>query len=219
MRSALLALTLATTTALVGCAADAPTDDDVDSDSAEAISKGKIDERTVTKIIAALDAQRAATPIGRYYEDGARVEGCWLNPAGAKLTPLKKAFYCAMPLEFRLCNTVVLLTHDESQVDARYRGYLDCQRKVDAVFGGRGKFVYGAETNALYRALYLEGASPPAADAARIVAAHQPRASGRSFAPVLLDIERSLAREAADLSLDGLRAMVDDFRRAGGEAR
>jgi len=218
MRSALLLLALATTAAVAGCAADASTDD-AESDSAEAISKGVVDAKAVTRVIAALDAQRAAAPIGRYYEDGARVEGCWLNPAGAKLTPLKKAFYCAMPLEFRLCNTVVLLTHDESQVSARYQGYLDCQRKVDAVFGGRGRFVYGAETNALYRALYLEGASPPAADAARIVEAHQPRASGRSFAPVLLDIERSLAREAADLSLDGLRTLVDDFRRAGGEAR
>src|SRR5258706_14073464 len=46
----------------------------------------------VESAIAKLDAQRNSAPFAPYYADGARVEGCWANPAGSKLTEIQKAF-------------------------------------------------------------------------------------------------------------------------------
>jgi hypothetical protein len=173
----------------------------------------------VTAAIAKLDAQRSDPQIAPYYADGNRIEGCWRNPAGSKLTDLKKAFYCAMPLELRLCNTVVLLSTDDADVGPRYDAYLACQAKVDAVFGGKGLFVYDDDVNAAYKKLFLEGGRLAASDTAAVVDASKPTYSDRSFARILLAIADGLAGEVADLGLEDLRAMEDDFHAAGGEAR
>jgi hypothetical protein len=204
--------------ALFFCVACGSASDDASASQSDLV-KPALAVDDVNAAIATLRAQREGDPIGPYYADGNRLEGCWRNPAGAKLTDLKKAFYCSMPLEFRLCNTVVLLTTDESKVEERYAGYLSCQRKVDAVFGGTGLFVYDPKINAIYRTLYLEGSPLPAADTADVVAANKPPFTDRPFPVVLAAIGAGLTQEALDLSADALRSMVDDFLTAGGEAR
>jgi hypothetical protein len=214
-RSLFLATLAASSIASTGCAT---TSDDAGATQSD-LATPTLAVDDVNAAIAKLDAQRNGAPIGRYYEDGNRVEGCWRNPAGSKLTDLKKAFYCSMPLEFRLCNTVVLLTVDESAVDDRYAGYLDCQKKVDAAFGGHGLFRYDDDVNAMYASLYLRGATLPDSDSAAVVAAHKPAFTSRSFPEILLLIGESLAKEAVDLSVAALVAMGDGFHAAGGEAR
>lgn len=197
-------------------ACSAPASDDGSTAAGSAIVEGSIDVDGVNAAIAKLDGVRTGASIGTYYEDGARMEGCWRNPAGNKLTDLKKAFYCSMPLEFRLCNTIVLLTTDEAKVDERYRGYLDCQTKVDAVFGGAGLFRFDGDVNAMYQRLFLESAKLSAEDTASVVAAHKPAFSDRSFTVVLLAIGRSLAKEAADMAARELTSMADDVKSESG---
>jgi hypothetical protein len=184
------------------------------SSNAISSSEATLDAASVSAAIAKLTHQRTGDPIGTYYTDGSRLEGCWLNPAGSKLTDLKKAFYCSMPLEFRLCNTIVLLTTDDSKVDERYQGYLDCQKKVDGALGGNGLFVYDAGVNSMYKQLFLEGATLAADDTTRVVAANKPTFSGRSFPTLLLAIGESVATEATDLAWSALSSMVDDFKTA-----
>lgn len=175
------------------------------------VAPANVSTAEVESVIAKLRAQRESAPFARYYEDGSRIEGCWRNPAGAKLTELKKAVYCAMPLELRLCNTPVLLTVDEHDVVGRFRGYVDCKKKVDAVFGGRASFAYGPDVDAVYRQIYLEGRTLSAEDTTRIVAANVPRYSSRSFLVVLASIGASLVAEARELAVDALLSMARDY--------
>lgn len=198
-------------------ACSAPSSDDGSGTQGSAIVQSALDVGDVNAVIGKLDGIRSGDPIGTYYEDGARIEGCWRNPAGNKLTDLKKAFYCAMPLEFRLCNTIVLLTTDEAKVSERYQGYLDCQKKVDGVFGGKGLFRFDADVDAMYKKLYLEGATLSADDTASVVAANKPAFSSRSFPVVLLAIGRSLAKEAVDIAARGLTSMADDVKTETGD--
>ncbi len=192
-------------------------EDQATAGSSAAVTQATLDVDAVNAAIEKLRAQRASDPIGPYYEDGNRLEGCWRNPAGNKLTDLKKAFYCSMPLEFRLCNTIVLLSIDESKVADRYQGYLDCQKNVDAVFGGKGMFLYDDDVNAMYESLYLKGATLPDADRDAVVAANKPAFSDRYFTTILLAIGKSLADEAVDLAVPALTNMVDDFKSDAGE--
>jgi len=214
--SAALLFTAALTPA---CAADATNDATEPEGSSEeaVVGSAKISSWDVEAVIAKLRAQRSSAPLGAFYENGSRLEGCWRNPAGKKLTDLKKSVYCSMPLELRLCNTLVLLTVDERAVEERFRGYQGCKKKVDAVFGGRGLFAYGADVDAVYREIYLEGATLGAADTKRIVAQNAPAISNRSFPAVLGSIVASLAREAATLHADALDSMVRDVQRATGQ--
>lgn len=214
LRPSLALLLAAALLSVTACSAPPPEDSETQG---AAVIAHELDAAQVNAAIAKLDRLRTSDPIGRYYEDGARLEGCWRNPAGAKLTELKKAFYCSFPLEFRLCNTIVLLSTDEAKVGARYQGYLDCQKKVDAVFGGKGLFVYDANVNATYESLYLKGAALPAADAAGIVAASKPAFTSRAFPVVLLAIGRTLAEEAADLAAVGLSSLADDVKEQSGD--
>ena len=213
------AFALASALLLSVTACSSPPPDESETQGSAVVAR-ELDVTQVNAVIAKLDRLRTGDSIGRYYEDGARLEGCWRNPAGAKLTELKKAFYCSMPLEFRLCNTIVLLSTDESKVAERYQGYLDCQTKVDAVFGSKGLFVYDADVNAMYETLYLKGASPPAADSASLVAASKPTFTSRPFPVVLLAIGRTLAEEAVDLAAAGLSSLAEDVTtRSGDEPR
>jgi hypothetical protein len=210
-----LALAAAALVAVTTACSSAPADESETQGSA--VVAHELDAAHVNAVIAKLDRVRNGALVGRYYEDGARLEGCWRNPAGSKLTELKKAFYCSMPLEFRLCNTLVLLTIDESRVADRYQGYLDCQLKVDAVFGRKGLFVYEADVNELYETLYLKGATLSGADTAGLVAARKPTFTDRSFPVVLLAIGRTLAEEAVDLAADGLASLADDVKARSGD--
>jgi len=197
-------------------ACSAPAADDGSAAAGSAIVEDSLDVGSVNAAIAKLDALRTGDPIGPYYEDGARMEGCWRNPAGNKLTDLKKAFYCSMPLEFRLCNTIVLLTTDDSKVDERYQGYLDCQTKVDAVFGNAGLFRFDDDVDAMYKTLFLESRTLSAEDTASVVGAHKPALTSRSFTVVLLAIGRSLVQEAADMAARELTSMADDVKAESG---
>jgi len=204
MKRVALALLLSATS--LACTSEsAGPDDDTTED---AVVAGKVGAAAVKAAIAKLDAQRNGAALGRYYESGDRVEGCFKNPAGNKLTDLKKTVYCAMPLELRLCNTVVLLTRDEADVDGRYRGYLDCKKRVTAAMGGRVSFEYGADIDAVYKQIVLEGRTLSAAETREIVAAHGPPTSPRSFPVVLAAIGRSLAEEVRALGLEGLAALA-----------
>lgn len=197
---------------LTGCAA-APDPGESSSEAASDLLGAASPSRAkVEAAIATLDAHRESEPLAPYYADGSRLEGCWRNPAGKKLSDLQKAFYCAMPLELRLCNTVKLLAIDEAKVEERYEAYLGCQKKVDAVFGGTGAFVYDGDVNAVYRQLFLERASMSEEDTDRIVAANRPTMSDRAFPFVLLAIGTTLTKEAADLALARLTSLADDYR-------
>jgi hypothetical protein len=213
-----LVLALGSALVATGCSASTDTSDAANGTSS-AVASARLDVAAVRAVVAKLDAQRADVSNASYYADGSRVEGCWLNPAGNKLSDLQKALYCSMPLEFRLCNTVVLLSTDESDVATRYAGYLDCQAKVDAVFGGHGLFRYGSDVDDVYKSLYLERATLDPADESSVVAAAKPTYSGRSFPRVLLSIGASLTEEAADLATGSLEDLVGAFQAAGGEAR
>ena len=161
---------------------------------------------------AAVDAQRNGDRLGKYYADGNRVEGCWRNPVGNKLSDLQKAFYCAMPLGLRLCNSVELLAIDESKVDERYDAYLACQKKVDAVFGGTGEFVYDDNINAVYKQLFLDRAPLSADDTASVVTRNKPAFSDRSFPVILLAIGAGLVSEGGDLAASGFMSLVNDYK-------
>jgi hypothetical protein len=194
-----------------GCSAQ---EDDASSSPAAmtAVSESTLRVADVTRVVDRLTSQRTSAPLGKYYEDGSRLEGCWRNPAGARLTDLKKAFYCAMPLEFRLCNSVLLLTTDDADVDKRFSGYLDCQKKVDRVFSGKVSFVYDDETNALYKQLFLQGATLPKDDEAQVIAANKPTFSDRSFEGVLAAIAKTLTAEAIDLASTAFTSLVANFK-------
>lgn len=198
--------------ALTGCTGEGSATEVVAAESDIVASSNRLGAEEVTSAIERLERQRTSDPLRSYYADGSRIEGCWRNPAGDRLTDLQKAFYCAMPLELRLCNTVALLAIDEAQVDDRYEAYLGCQKRVDAVFGGTGGFIYGPDIDEVYRRLFLEKATLSAAETAAIVDANKPDFSDRPFAVVLVAIAATLASQASELVLDGLSALVADYR-------
>lgn len=209
MRALVLLFVGAMSTLAAGCAAEAG--DDAASAEAPVVSSPPSASATVDAAFAALRAQRTTAPLEKYYRDGLRIEACWANPAGKELSEIKKAFYCSMPLELRICNTVVLLTTDAAKREERYRGYLDCQRKVDALFGDRGRFVYGDAINKTYEDLFLRGESGLSAeDEARLVAANRPVNSGRSFPVLLAETIKGLAAEARDLASGDFDKHVED---------
>ncbi len=196
---------------LAGCSSSAGAGGDADSNASDVVTSSTLDVAEVDAVLAKLKTQRSSDPIAPWYTDTLRAEGCWRNPAGNKLSDLKKALYCSMPLELRLCNTVVLLTVDEKKRDVRYAGFLDCQRKVDAVFGGKGTFVYDDDVNAMYQKLYLEGGTLTETDLARVVRETKPAYTERSFTDLLGAIGASLLDEATKLALQGLQPLVDAY--------
>lgn len=198
--------------ALAACAA--PREEEAQSDGSSAISSPTLDRARVDAAIASLTSVRNGAEIGSYYADGVRAEGCWRNPAGKKLTDLKKAFYCSMPLEFRLCNTIVLLTNDESDVEARRSGYFDCKTKVERVFGGRGLFQFDSNVDDVYGRLYLRGETLSDEDTADVVARNKPAFGSSGFPVLLAEIGASLVREGADMSLDSLASLVEGYKTA-----
>jgi hypothetical protein len=208
-------IALSALASLSACAS--PADDTAPTSSEDAVvASSAVTAADVESVIAELRAQRESAPLARYYEDGVRIEACWRNPAGSKLTKLKKALYCSMPLELRLCNTPVLLAIDENEAERRFRGYRDCKAKVDAVFGGTGAFAWNARVDTVYRHIYLEGATLSEEDTKRIVAANQPPASSRTFAALLLVVGKSLLDEARDLAIDALAHLTSDFEQETG---
>ena len=222
-------LLLALGSLVVGCGSSGDGDgaDAAGADlSGEPAAPAALDVDDLKLAMSKLDEQRTKAPIAPF-QDATRIEGCWINPAAdhpckrgetcAPWTPLKKAFYCKQPLEFRICSSTVLLNTDRSEVDKRMKGYLDCQKKVDAVFGGKGLFVYDDQVAAVWRKVVLEDATPSADDSAKIVAAAKPSITGRPFALVLAKIVEGLGVEAAELSLEGLQPMIEDLKNAGGE--
>ena len=170
--------------------------------------KGDVD---VEGAIEELQAQLASAPLQPYYQDGTRVEGCWLNPVGSSLSDIQKAFYCSMPLEFRLCNSLFLLTSDDTQVDERWREYLQCEQRVDSIAGGDAQFLYDAKVNATYYWLFLNKDSElSASDDARVAASTKPATSGKSFTTLRTAIGESLATEGASAAFPGLTGLVNE---------
>jgi hypothetical protein len=209
----------------VACASSS---DGVDQAGADlsAAPAAALDVDDLTLAMSTLDDQRTKAPIAPF-QDQTRIEGCWINPAAdhpckhgttcAPWSPLKKAFYCKQPLEFRICSSTVLLNTGPTEIDKRVAGYQDCQRKVDALFGGKGLFVYDDQVAAVWRKVVLEDATLAADDEAKIVSPAKPEITGRPFALVVAKIVEGLGVEAAELSLDGLKPMIDDLKNAGGE--
>ena len=166
-----------------------------------AVSEMTLELGDVTAVLAKLDGIRNGAPIHTDYGDGERMEACWIGPGGAKLSDLRKAFYCAMPLEFRLCNTMVLVSTDASKLDERRAGYFDCQKNVDHLFGSRGLFVFGADVDEMYDKLFLQGATLQPADDATVVAANRPALSGRAFEPLFKSCLETWHDESVDFNL------------------
>ena len=190
-------------------------DDGAAGDDAVGETAPSMDDVDVQGAIAELQAQLTTLPLQPYYSDGVRVEGCWLNPAGSKLTDIKKAFYCSMPLEFRLCNTIVLLSTQDSQVDERWQGFLGCEQRLDGIYRGSGSFLYDDKVSATYYWLFLNGQSglSPSQEAS-IVDANRPPSSGRTFPSLLVSIVSSLGAEAVDAAVQGFQDLVDEAESA-----
>ncbi len=166
--------------------------------------------------IAELQAQLHSAPLASYYADGSRVEGCWANPVGSDLSAIQKAFYCSMPLELRLCNSLVLLaTKSSMDVATRWSGYVQCEQRVDAITGSSGAFLYDAKVNASYYWLMLENASElSAADEASVSQSVKPAPSGRSFSDLLGIIAAAATKEAVDAEWSGLQQLIDEAQNA-----
>lgn len=202
----LLGVVVLAVTMVLGCAAPQAEDTSAGSDESE------LRPDTVLTAFDILRRQTSGPRFGAYYRDGTRFEACWKNPAGAKLTPVKKAFYCALPLEFRLCNTLALLATDDAQVTVRYEAFLDCQWKVDLALGGGGEFLYDASVNRTYKQLFLRGRSGLGDFREQLlVIRNEPAYSGRSFETLALDTMTTLVQESRDLSSPGLYAMAQSF--------
>jgi hypothetical protein len=184
-----------------------------DAGASDAPPKSDVD---VPGAIAELQAQLGSAPLAGYYADGTRVEGCWANPVGSDLSDIQKAFYCSMPLELRLCNSLVLLaTRSSKDVATRWSGYVQCQQRVDAIAGGSGAFLYDAKVNASYYWLMLENDSElSAADEASVARSVKPASSGRSFSTLLGIITTAATEEAADAAFNGLQPLLDEAESA-----
>ena len=206
--------------ASTACAAAGP--DDAASGSAD-ITAGSPRLAATERAFAELDRMRSADPIGRYYEGGTestRVRACWANPAGRDLTDMQKAFYCAVPLELRLCNSPIILHNDlktatagdQNETFTLNNGWKQCQGSTETLFPGR--FAWTAEINDLYLNLFLRQSSGlTAAEEARIIGGHKPTSAG--FFPTLLVSSVALLNdEAGDFgySLIGLvrDAQIED---------
>lgn len=188
-----------------GAAEDSPASDEA---AVEASSPAAIE-----KALSTLHEQTTRGKLAKYYADGARIEACWRNPKGSKLTDMQKALYCSMPLEFRLCNTVVLLTTEETDIAARKEGYARCQPMVDAMFGGRGEFIYDARINAAYTAVFLEKSSGLTREEERaLVARYKPPSTERTFPELLAAVVSGLASEAVDVASDALASMIEEAK-------
>jgi hypothetical protein len=210
----------------VACASSS--DDGADSAGADlsAAPASTLAVDDVALAMSKLDDQRTKQPIAPF-QDQTRIEGCWLNPAAdhpcgrgtscPPWSPLKKAFYCKQPLEFRICSSTVLLTTNESEPDKRMAGYRDCQKKVDALFGGKGLFLYDDQVAEVWQRIVVEGATLSPADEAKLVAPAKPQLTGRSFPVLLAKIVEGLGVEAVELSVAGLAPMIEDLKNAGGE--
>ncbi len=104
-----------------------------------------------------------------------RVDICMMNPIGKQNSTAKRWFYCHMPLEFRLCNSVVLLGTQElaskEKLDLRMTHFQTCMKENEwtdgrnflAAFDAYGS-VSSLETNSkrpsdriveIYRDFYL----------------------------------------------------------------
>lgn len=167
-------------------------------------------------VVARALAELAAQMEGRYapyyldadsgrFQDGARVAGCWKNPAGKDLTDVQKAFYCSMPLELRLCNTLQLLGSKDLTV--RYSGYQACKSNVASMLHDPS-FLYSEDVDAAYQHLFLE--QDPAWSDDAIVAANRPENSA-SFPALLAQIVASLDQEAIDLAAPELKTIKDQL--------
>ena len=185
--------------------ATAPSADDVDYDGS----------------ISRLQAWREGDPIGDYYTDGSRLEGCWANPAGKKLTGVKKNFYCAYPLEFRLCNSIALLTSDDADVAGRLAAYQKCGERVEAFLPGTQRMITEPSVLATYYYVFLQGddeAELSGGDEATFIEEHQPASSGRSFPELVIAIGGTLRTEADDALGAQFQQLVDDAKEAGRNA-
>jgi hypothetical protein len=215
--------------AAAGCAGSPEDDSGASDDHLESARNGvlTLDVKDVNLAIAKLDEQRTKAPIAPF-QDATRIEGCWTNPAAnrpckagetcAPWTDLKRAFYCKQPLEFRICSSTVLLNTETADTNKRMQGYADCQKKVDALFGDKGLFIYDEQVTAVWKAIIVDSETLPPGDAASVIAANKPVITGRSFPLLLAEIVHGVAAEARDLTLGAaFGSMVDDLKRAGGE--
>jgi hypothetical protein len=197
---------LASSLLLITLAACANTSDDgTDNGTSDLTGSGSSALATTERAFAELEAMRNAEPVGQFYKggnEGARIRGCWQNPKGDVFTDMQKAVYCALPLEFRLCNSPVLLrTHpknefkdDENVIHDLLIVYRLCKGKAQEQFGSR--FAFTPAVDDLYlRAFLRQQSGLSAADEAKVTAAHKPTTKG-SIAVELIQIVAGLAAEA-----------------------
>lgn len=198
---------------LTACAAG----DEADASLAE-LNAGSPKLAATERAFAQLDAMKAAPPIGQFYEGGTestRVRACWKNPVARKLTDMQKAFYCAVPLELRLCNSPLMLRNaideatagDQNVTFNLNSGFKRCQAETEKLFAGR--FVWTPEIDDLYLNLFLRRDSGlTEAEEARIIEAHRPKSGG--FFPFLLVGAAASLDDEAELFGHSLLGVVRD---------
>jgi len=155
----------------------------------------------------------------RYKEGNPRVEACWMNPAASKLSDIQRAYYCAVPLEVRLCNTPAL-----RPIKKRWEGklgwfrkknidnveylkqateaFVNCQKSVDASFESKRTFVYSFAVNEYYRSIFLMNDSGlTSEEQATLSAKYKPKSTGLEF------------KELFKLSFDDLLDQLNEYQK------
>lgn len=140
-------------------------------------------------------------------EMATRVEACWKNPLGDDLSENEKAFYCQFPLEFRLCNSPVLLAtkaEPEKHYALRVKGYQECKKIT-----GFTKLLASEDVDQLYSDLFLRkgrGLNPE--DVEKLAAGVRPSFSSRPFAELRNEVALELAEHAFRNAIKGIQNQI-----------
>jgi hypothetical protein len=122
---------------------------------------------------------------------------------------LSAVFYCAVPLEVRVCNTPDLkklkkeldkgtLSAAEYPVKAT-EAFIACQKKVDEMLGDTGTFVYPDEVDPIYRSVFVEkdfGVSDE--EQAKLADKYRPTITGRSFPDLFMTSFKDIQNQLED---------------------
>jgi hypothetical protein len=173
---------------------------------------------TTTAAFDALQNQLTTGALAPHYpgQPGSlRATACWENPAGKALSEIQKAFYCSLPLEFRLCNSVKLKEVHENLIGARYAAFKACQVETTMAWEGHTHFMFDAKVNQTYLYLFLNKYSglTPAQEAA-FIAKYKPAPSGKEFTSLLGTTFVGFVREVVDFKIQDTKrlfAMVAEF--------
>lgn len=226
-----------------GCAQADSSDDDAQAGAMTATSRV---DRAIRSFESASDQLVGAGWISA--EDAAlRREACLrstaldriANAVDPSIRPLQRAYYCAMPLEFRVCLTPLLMGLDEPTIPEgadptdtkvaadvatrsahRALAFFKCNAStVPAAIGSPGTLTFGkvgdAPMQTIFGDLVGDGESwLEEAEARRLAAAHTPRVTNVDDETLRKKVDASLRREVKGRS-PAFKALVDAYIAAG----